>query len=173
VRYLDERAPAVLPTYLARLAAPRPPRSAVATLAATYARLTGRPFSPAFGEFAAGVADEKGDRIRPVATIRPTDTTTSRVAPLAIHFVRVDRSVRSVAVKVTRGRADVRFAYRLESEVAGNPAAARRLRPRTIGGRLVFDIPPTLRRSPRFGLTTLVVANGHADRAAGYTLRAR
>jgi hypothetical protein len=170
-RSLDERVPGLLPAYLARLAGPRPPRSAVAALETTYLRVTSAPFARAFGDFAASVAVDEGDRIRPHAIAAAATSTASGIAPLAIHFVRVDRSVRSIAVQVTRGRADVRFAYRLESEIAGEAPAARRLRPRVVGGRLVFEIPPALRRSPRFGSATLVVANGHAE-PARYTLRA-
>jgi hypothetical protein len=170
-RYLDESAPGVLPTYLARLAAPRPPQSAIAALAATYLRVTGRPFASAFGDFAASVAVDDAERIRPHAIATASTSTASRVAPLAIHFVGVDRTVRSVTVRVTKGRADVRLAYRLESEIAGETAAARRLRPHAVGTRLVFEIPEALRRSPLFASATLVVANGH-DEPARYTLLA-
>jgi len=42
-----------------------------------------------------------------------------------------------------------------------------------VGRDLVYEVPPALRRSPRFGLATLVVANGHGSPTAGYSLRAR
>ena len=172
-RYLDERVPRLLPAYLAQLAVPQPPRSAAAALGATYARLTGRPFAPAFGRFAAWALDEHGVRIRPRATVEPQTRTVARVAPLAIHYLRLARSVRSVAIDVTRSRAEVTLTYRLESAYAGNPPSTLRLRPVMVGRDLVYEVPPALRRSPRFGLATLVVANGHGSPTAGYSLRAR
>ena len=172
-RSLDEDAPALLPAYLDRLGAPRPPRSAAALLAGTYARVTGRRFAPAFARFAGRIAAEESDRIRPVATVDLGTTKASRVAPLAIHFVRLGRSVRSVAVRVTGGRADLALVYRLDSEYAGNPAATRRLRARAVGDEQVFEIPPALRRNRRFALATLVVANGDGTHAAAYSLRIR
>ena len=172
-RYLDERVPALLPAYLAELSAPRPPRSPAAGLVVTYARVTGRAFAPAFGRFAAWALDEHGDRIRSRATVVPDQRTSARIAPLAIHYLRLDRSVRSVAVDVARGRSEIALTYRLASEYAGNPPATRRLRPRRVGGALIYEIPPALRRSARFGLPTLVVANGDGSQSAAYSLRAR
>ena len=171
-RYLDERVPALLPAYLARLADPRPARSAAAELGATYARVNGRAFAPAFGRFAAWALDEHGDRIRPRATVLPDERTSARIAPLAIHYLRLDRSVRSVAVGEGGGRVEIALTYRLASEYAGNPAKTRRLQPRTVGGALIYEIPPALRRSPRYGLATLVVANGDGSHTAAYSLRA-
>ena len=171
-RYLDERVPDLLPSYLARLAA-QPGRSGAAALAASYQLAAGRPFAPAFGRFAGWVAEEHGDRIRPRATLVPGARTTARVAPLAIHFVRLGGSTRSLAVRLTRGRAEVDLVYRLASEYAGTPATTRRLQPRPAGGALVFELPAELRRSPRFGPATLLVANGDGTRAATYSLRVR
>jgi len=172
-RYLDDRVPGLLPAFLERLAAPRPPRSAAVALADTYDRVAGRPFAATFGRFASWVAGEEAERIRPRATATPATQTSARVAPLAIHFVRLDRSARSIAVRVTRGRAEVALVYRLASEYAGNPAATRRLRPRQADNALVFDVPASLRRSTRYGPATLVVANGAGTASATYSLRVR
>jgi len=168
-RYLDESAPALLPAYLSQLAAPRPPRSAAAALAGTYERVTGRPFAAAFGRFAVRVADEEGDRIRPRATTAPGARTTARVDPLAIHFVRVSRTTRSVAVRIARGRAEVVLVRTVPSEYAGNPAVTRLLRPRRIGDLLVYRLSAG---TPE-GRTTLVVANADDSRTAVYSLRTR
>ena len=46
----------------------------------------------------------------------------------------------------------------------------RRLPAREIDGALVFTIPASLRQSPRFGLATLVVANGDPLRPGDYAV---
>ena len=171
-RDLDERAPGLLPAVLARLAA-RPSASATSALVDGYRAATGRPFAPAFARFAQRVVDEHGDRIRPHATLAPGARAAARVAPLAIHFVRLAPTTRSLAVRLTRGTAEVERVYRLASEYAGERAATRRLRTRAVGGALVFDLPAALRRSARFGPATLVVANGDPARPATYSVRAR
>jgi len=171
-QYLDDRAAGLVPSYLARLAA-RPGRSAAVALADTYRGVAGRPFAPAFARFARQVAGDHGDRIRPRTTLLPDVRTTARVAPLAIHFDRLVRPARSLVVRVTRGRAEVQVVYRLASEYAGNPAVTRTLRPRVVGGALVFDIPATLRRDARFGPATLVVANADPSRTARYSAHVR
>jgi hypothetical protein len=172
-RYLDERAPSLLPALLTRLAAPRAPLSAAAALATTYLRVAGRPFAPAFARFAGWVEAEQGDRIRPHATLAPGESVTARVAPLSVHFVRVGRSARSIAVRVVRGSAEIALQYRLDSEVAGEPATTLRLRARTAGGAVRFAIPAALRRSARVARLTLVLANGNATGTAAYAVSVR
>jgi hypothetical protein len=168
-RYLDEREPGVLPAYLERLAQPRPPEPA-AGLAATYARVAGAPFAPAFGRFAAWVESEHAADIRPLRTLAAGGRAGGRVAPLAIHFLRLSRSARSVTLRFTRGRGEAVLTYELRSEYAGEPALTRRVRGRVVAGALVYTMPPGLRGSPRLGTPTLVVADGNVSGSVAYSV---
>ena len=158
-RYLDEREPRLLPGYLERLAAPRPGNAAPA-LAATYTRVAGRPFAPVFGRFASWVAGEFTGRITPVRSLRAGTRTSSRVAPFAIHFLRISNAVRTV--RVTRGE----LLYELRGASPGEASHTRRVAPRRVDGKLVFAIP----RGARVGSVTLVVANGETSRPAPYSI---
>ncbi|MGE5273594.1 MAG: hypothetical protein ACM3QU_07515 [Verrucomicrobiota bacterium] len=170
-RYLDEGLPKLLPRYLGWLAERRAAgASAAAGLAATYARVAGRPFAAAFARFAAGVAGEYAGRIRPLATLAVGSRANRIVPPLAIHFLRLPRPAHTVRLRVADGRPSVTLVYEHESVYAGRAAVTRRLPGRLAGGALVFTIPPSLRLSPRFGPATLVVANGDPARSGEYSV---
>lgn len=169
-RYLDRRAPRLLPAYLSRLAAGQGSVSASRVLSRTHARVTGRPFAPEFGRFAGWVADLYGERIPPRATLAPGARARAHIAPLAVHFVRLGRSTRSVALRFTHGRGAVELVLRLESPYAGRPATTRRLRPRVVGGARMFAIPAGAGQD---GTALLVVANGQAAAPVSYSLTAR
>jgi hypothetical protein len=169
-RYLDEDRQSLLPRYLSWLAHRRPDAGAAAGLAATYARVAGRPFAAAFGRFAARVAGDYASRIRPLRILAAGNRTTGHIAPLAIHFLRLPRPVHTVRLRVTDGRPSVALVYEQESLYAGHAAVTRRLPAREIDGALVFTIPASLRKSRRFGLATLVVANGDPLRPGAYAV---
>ena len=158
-RYLDERESRLLPAYLERLAAPRPGNAAPA-LAATYARVAGRPFAPVFGHFASWVAGEFAGRVTPVRSLRVGARASGRVAPLAIHFVRLSHGARTV--RVSRGE----LQYELRGESPGDASSTRRVTPRRVDGLLEFTIP----RGARVGSVTLVVANGGTKRSVSYSI---
>ena len=158
-RYLDEREPRLLPAYLQRLAAPRPGNAAPA-LAATYARVAGHPFAPVFDRFASWVAGEFAGRVTALRSLRAGARATGRVAPLAIHFVRLSHTARTV--RVTRGE----LLYELRGESPGDASQTRRVAPRRVGGTLEFTIP----RSARVGSVTLVVANGETTQSVPYSI---
>jgi hypothetical protein len=101
------------------------------------------------------------------------DRTGGRVAPLAIHFLRLPPTARSVSLRFTRGRGDSVLTYELESDRAGDRAAVHRLRPRVVDGEQVYRIPARVRRSDRFTTPTLVVANGQAATQVGYSVSVR
>jgi hypothetical protein len=169
-RYLDERQPRLLPRYLRWIAHRPSGAGAAAGLAATWARVSGRPFAPAFGRFAAWVAGEYAARIRPMRTLEVGRGTTGVVPPLAIHFLRLPHPAHTVRFRVTAGRPSVALVYEHESPYAGRAAVTRHLTGRQVGSALVFTIPPSLRQSPRFGPATLVVANGDPARPGAYSV---
>jgi hypothetical protein len=158
-RYVDEREPRLLPAYLERLAAPRPGNAAPA-LAAVYARVAGRPFAPVFGHFASWVAGEFAGRVTPVRSLRTGVRASGRVAPLAIHFVRLSHTARTV--RVTRGE----LLYELRGESPGDASRTHRVAPRRVDGLLEFTVP----RGARVGSVTLVVANGETTRSVRYSI---
>jgi hypothetical protein len=158
-RYVDEREPRLLPAYLERLAAPRPGNAAPA-LAAMYARVAGRPFAPVFGHFASWVAGEFAGRVTPVRSLRTGVRASGRVAPLAIHFVRLSHTARTV--RVTRGE----LLYELRGESPGDASRTHRVAPRRVDGLLEFTVP----RGARVGSVTLVVANGETTRSVRYSI---
>jgi hypothetical protein len=158
-RYVDEREPRLLPAYLERLAAPRPGNAAPA-LAATYARVAGRPFAPVFGHFACWAAGEFAGRVTPVRSLRAGARARGRVAPLAIHYVRLAHGARTV--RATRGE----LLYELRGASPGDASRTRRVAPRHVDGSLVFTIP----RGARVGTVTLVVANGRTTQSLPYSV---
>jgi hypothetical protein len=169
-RFLDERQPRLLPSYLARSTRARGDTRG-ASLASTYERVASAPFAAVFGRFAVWTADWYGDRITPLRRLARRQHAGGSVAPLAIHYLRLSRSTRSVSLRFTRGRGETALMYQLASDRAGFPAAARRLRARLAkGGRgLTYAIPAPLRRNHRFEAPTLVLANG--DPAGPVTYR--
>jgi hypothetical protein len=158
-RYVDEREPRLLPAYLQRLAGPRPGNAAPA-LAATYARVAGSPFAPVFGRFASWVAGEFAGRVVPLRSLRAGARTSGRVAPLAIHFVRLSHTARTV--RVTRGE----LLYELRGESPGDASRTHRVVPRRVDGLLEFTVP----RVARVSSVTLVVANGETTRSMSYSV---
>jgi hypothetical protein len=162
--FLDERQPRLLPAYLTRT------DGRATTLASTYARVAGEPLSAAFGRFAVWTADRYSDRITPLRRLARSGTTPGSVAPLAIHYLRVSRSTRSLSLRFTRGRGEATFTYRLASDRPGYPAATRSLPARVVqGGRgLAYAIPSALLRNERFEAPMLVVANGDTERPVTY-----
>jgi len=169
-RYLDRRRPRLLPDYLRWLATRRPDESAAAGLAARYRRVSGQPFSAAFARFAAWIAGEYADRIAPLRTLEAATRTRGRLRPFSIHFLRISRSAAALQVRVTESRPTVALVYERVSAYAGRAPSTRHLPGREVNGAFVFRIPPSLRQSPRFGMATLVVANGDPSRAGAYSV---
>ena len=173
-RFLDERQPRLLPAYLARSARSRGDARA-ASLVSTYERIARAPFAPAFGRFALWAADRYGDRLGPLRRLTRRGRAAGSVAPLAIHYLRLSRSTRSVSLRLARGRGEAAVTYRLADDRPGYPYAAGRLRarPQQGGRQLTYAIPARLRSSDRFGALTLVVANGDHARRVTYRIATR
>ncbi len=169
-RYLDERQPRLLRRYLRWIAHRPAGASAAAGLATTYARVSGQPFPAAFGRFAAWVAGEYADRIRPLRKLVVGGRTAGSIPPLAIHYLRLPQPARTVRFRAGAGRPSVALVYEHESPYAGRAAVTRHLTGHQVGSALVFTIPPSLRQSPRFGPATLVVANGDPTRPGAYSV---
>ena len=168
-RYLDERQPRLLPAYLAR--GPRARGDARGTtLVSTYERVARTPFATAFGRFARWAADQYGDRLTPLHRLARRERAGGSVAPLAIHYLRLSNSTRSLTLRFTRGQGQAALTYQVASERAGFPASAQRLRARVAnGGRvLTYAVPAALRVNPRFEAPLLVVANGDPTRTVTY-----
>src|SRR5215213_211133 len=116
-RYLDERQPRLLPAYLARSDG-----SAASRLVSTYEQMAQEPFADAFGRFAVWTAEHYGDRLEPLRRLAPSGRTRGSVAPLAIHYLRLSRSTKSVSVRVTRGSVESALTYQVASDRPGYPA---------------------------------------------------
>ena len=173
-RYLDERQPRLLHAYLARSArAGEDARGA--SLVSTYARVAHEPFATAFGRFAIWTADWYGDRLTPLRRLARRGDAVDSVAPLAIHYLRLSRTTRSVSLRFTRGRGEAALTFQLAGDRPGEPAADRRLRARLVNGgsELTYAIPARLRRSNRYDAPTLIVANGNAARRITYRVATR
>ena len=126
-------------------------------MASTYARVAGKPFAGAFHRFAVSVAVDRADDIEPARGPRR-----AALAPLSVRYLRValpSTGRSTLTVTFPRGRADAAttLVYRLESDVAGEPARTRRVAPRvTDGGRtLAFTVSAGPRKS-----ALLVLSNG-------------
>jgi hypothetical protein len=173
-RYLDERQPRLLHTYLARSGrAGEDARGA--SLVSTYARVAHEPFATAFGRFAIWTADWYGDRLTPLRRLAGRDDAVGSVAPLGIHYLRLSRTTRSVSVRFTNSRGEAALRYEIASDRPGDPTASRRLRARLVNGsrELTYAIPARLRRSDRFEAPTLVVANGNPAQRITYRVVTR
>jgi len=168
-RYLDMHDPRVVPAFLASVAASLP-SSFAARLAEVYGRVVPRSFANAFADFATWVAENDGTQITPLESLALRGRATGRVAPLAIHYLRLPRNTRSVTLRFARAAAGAELTIEREGEYAGQPSASQRLRGRSVRGALVFTIPPKLRHDPRLDTLTLVVANGRASGTAVYSL---
>jgi hypothetical protein len=168
-RYLEVHDPRVMPAFLASVGAALP-SSFAARLAEIYARVAPRSFASAFADFATWVAENDAQRITPLERPALRSRTTGRVAPLAVHYLRLPRNTRSVTLRLGRATTGVQLTLEREAEYAGQPSVSRRLRGRSVRGGLVFTIPAKLRRDPRLETLTLVVANGGASATAGYSL---
>ena len=171
-RFLDERQPGLLPAYLAR-AAHRNARAAI--LVSTYQRAAGAPFAKAFCRFAVWTVDRYGDRLTPLRRLAEGVHAAGSVAPLAIHYLRLSRSTRSVSLRFSRSPGEAALTYQLASDRAGYPSVTRSLRPRVVDGglELTFAIPASLRANDRLQAPTLVVPNGAAARPVTYSVATR
>jgi hypothetical protein len=164
-RYLELHEPRVAPAFLASVARSRSTNLA-ARLADVYARVAPHSFASAFADFATWVAETEGAQITPLAL---HGRATGRVAPLAVHYLRLPRNTRSVTLRFARAAVGAELTVERESEYAGRAAVSRRVRGRSVSGAVVFTIPPQLRHDA----SMLVVANGHASAAAAYSLSLR
>jgi hypothetical protein len=167
--FLDDGWPGLLPAYLAGARAD----GGAAALASAYEQIAHEPFAEAFGRFAVWSEQEHGDRLRPLRRVGPGRRAGGSVAPLAIHYLRLSPSTRSVSLRFTGAVGRATLTYRVESDRPGYPAAFRRLRPVQRGGELRYAIPAQLRTSARFEAPTLVVSNGDPARAVAYRLTTR
>jgi hypothetical protein len=179
--YLDERHPALLPAYLARLerAGKRAGRGMRAFLE-TYGRVTGNPFGPEFHRFALAVEDSELDRLTPAGRLRARAARSGSIAPFAVHYLGLTprrTGTYRVRVRLSAGAAIARasLACHVRSQVAGYPSLARRIPARVSdGGRtFVFSLPAALRRNPRLASTTLVLSNGGAEGRVSYSIAVR
>ena len=178
-RSLDEEQPRFLPALFRRLAAEPAAGDAGDVVAATYARIAGRPFAQAFHRFAVAVAGDHGDAIEPAFRLGPAARRSALVAPLAVHYVRpaLPRGG-DYALTVTfprgGGPAAATLTYELESEVAGGRPSLRRIAGRSSddGRTTTFVVPAAVRVDPRLTNPLLVVSNG-GGRAVRYTVGAR
>ncbi len=168
-RYLEVHDQRVVPAFLAS-AASSPPSSFAARLAEVYGRVAPRSFTSAFVDFATWVAENDGTQITPLESLALRGRVTGRVAPLAIHYLRLPRNTRSVTLRFVRAAAGVELTIERESKYAGGAATSQRLRGRSVRGALVFTIPPKLRHDPRLDTLTLVIANGRAFDNAAYSI---
>ena len=178
-RRLDVEQPRLLPALFRRLAAHPVAGEGRRAVAATYARVAGKPFAPAFHRFAVSVAADRGDALEPVFDLQRGPMRRAVVAPLAVHYVRPvlprgDAYSISVTFPHGRGSAAATLAYELVNEVAGSPAGFGRIAGRSSdGGRtLTFTVPAPLRANPRLANPFLVVSNG-GERSIVYDVSAR
>jgi hypothetical protein len=176
-RWLDVEQPRLLPALFERLAARPVSAGGGRAVAATYERIAGEPFAPAFHRFAISVAADHGDAIEPTFGVRAGTTRRAAVAPLAVDYVRLalPRGGGSLTVRFPRGcgQADATLTYELESEFAGRPSRLERIAGRrSDGGReLTFTVPAAVRSDPRLANPLLVVSNG-GERPVAYVVRA-
>jgi hypothetical protein len=168
-RYLETHDPHVLPAFLASVA-DSPPVSFAARLSAIYARVTGKSLALAFGDYATSAAEAYGSRITPLRRLGHGDHAAGRVAPLAVGYVRLLRGTRSATVRLRGSGSTAALTYDVEAVYAGHAPVSHRVRPRRVGGTLVFAIPPRLASSPRLVDATLVIANGRAAGGTGYSV---
>src|SRR4029079_7131855 len=135
-------------------------------VASTYTQVAGQPFATAFHRFAVSVVTDGEDEIEPAR-----GPERAALAPLSVRYLRV------AVPRIGQSRLSVRFnrpaaatlVYRIESDIAGEPARSRQVAPRvTDGGRtLEFTVVAGPRRS-----AVLVLSNG-ANRATRYAASAR
>ena len=168
-RYLDMHNPRVMPAFLASVAGSLP-SSFAARLAEVYRRVAPSSFASVFAEFATWVAENDGTQITPLEHLAQRGRATGRVAPLAIHYLRLPRNTRSVTLRFARAPVGVELTVEREAEYAGRPSTSHRIHGRSVDGALVFTIPSKLRHDPRLDTLTLVVANGRASGTAVYSL---
>jgi hypothetical protein len=163
-RYIDERAPQVLPDFLARLGASDPTRSAGALLVSTYSRDTGQPFAAVFGRFAVSTVFEYSSSITPLRDLGPRERTKGRVSPWAVAPLLVSPDAHSISIRVTSGHAQVALAYQ-EDGAPGSAPRVRLVTPKTVKGSLRFTLPRTAVAWPE-----LVIANGDPAATATYAV---
>jgi hypothetical protein len=168
-RWLDTKQPRFLPTLFARLAARPVAGNGERAVAATYARVAGQPFADAFHRFAVSVVTDGEDEIEPARGPEH-----AALAPLSVRYLRaavpkIGHSKLSVTFERGRTPAAATLVYRIESDIAGEPARTRQIAPLiAAGGRsLEFTVAAGPRRS-----AVLVLSNG-ANRTTRYAVSAR
>jgi hypothetical protein len=172
-RYLDDRYPRLVDSFLGRLAAERPAGEGRAAFVRTFASVTGSQFADVFLGYALRVASDAPERIRPRRTLQ-RGTYRSAAPPFAVHYLVLARGTRYV-VRFARRPATAALTYELASDVAGNPSRTVRVAPTLSGGgrTLTFRIPSALRRNSRLETPLLVITNGRAAGRIGYRVTIR
>ena len=151
-RQLDVEQPRFLPALLSRLATPPAAGEGEDVVAATYARIAGKPFAAAFNRFAVSVAADYADRITPAPR-------RGVLAPLSVRYVRATRSRLTVTFPRGRANSEATLVYRIE----GNPGQP----PRTqVVAGLTFTV------STRPGKTALLVLSNGGERPVPYAVTA-
>ncbi len=178
-RRLDAEQPRLLSTLFRRLEARPVAGEGERAVAATYARLAGRSFASAFHRFAVSVTADHAEGIEPVARLSARTRWRSRVAPFAVHYLRLALPrggpyTLTVRFPHGRGSAAATLTFEHESAVAGEPARPGRIAGRSSDrGRLVtFSVPARLRATGRLSNPLLVVSNG-GQRPVAYAVRSR
>jgi len=145
---VDREQPRFLPALLSALAARPISGQGERIVAATYARVAGRPFADAFHRFAVSVAD----RIDPVAAPRR-----AALGPLSLRVLRAPDG------RVTVTGAAATLVYRIEG-APGEWPRKRTVAPSRDGTFRVTTAP---------GKTALLVVSNGGERAISYTVDAR
>jgi hypothetical protein len=169
--YLDERYPRLLDGYLERLGRSEPAGigQGRTLFVKTFARVSGRPFGPVFGAFAAETGLGYADELHELATIA-RGSRRGTVAPFAVHYLRL-RVPRNSGYRITLtfpegggGAEAASVVYRMASPVAGWAGTPRRVSARISADprTLTFTIPRSVCGSPRFEAPLLVIANGNS-----------
>jgi hypothetical protein len=148
-RFLDIETPRLLPAFLHAARG-----SAAASLAASYEKLTGAPFGNAFHRFAVWAQTSYSGYLKPLATVRRRAE--GAVAPLAVHYLRIARDVRSISIRLSHRRGTASLVYQ-RTRRPGLPPLTRRL-PRHSA---TWSIP-------RGGTATLIVSNGQTTGTVNY-----
>jgi hypothetical protein len=159
--WLDTEQPQLLPALFARLARHPTGGEGEHAVASTYARIAGRPFAAAFRRFAVAVAADNADDLD-----LDHESRRGTLAPLSVRYLRVvlPRSGRStLTVRFPRGPAGAAatLVYRVESNVAGEPARTQPISPRVGAGdrTAAFTVSAGVNKS-----AILVLSNGGGGR---------
>jgi hypothetical protein len=173
-RYLDEHNPHLLPAYLEAVAQAGAGGSP-GMLATAYERETHRSFETVFSRFATWAAVANTAEITPLRRLEPRSDVSSSVAPLAVHYLRISRSTRTIEIERSRNPVAVTAIYQLAAKTPGTPPEIRRFRPRaqSVRGTVLYSIPDSLRGNDRYELAMLVLSNGSPTERGAYRLTTR